>query len=233
MTALIALSVISTVSAGQIWVNDGKPAQVVELFTSEGCSSCPPADKYISKLERRVGLWDEVIPIVYHVDYWDYLGWKDKFSKPEFSQLQRLYHAYDLVDSVYTPGFVVDGEEWRGFFNWVNRELPDNIQPAAKRLTLVRKGNSFELKYDDSAAMLDATIVFISNDQTTVIRAGENRGKTLEHDFIALARSQSRSDEGRWHFTYEGEMSEVDAVAAWVTPVGSFERIQTVAGTIE
>ena len=232
MTALIALSVVSTVSAGQIWVNEGQPAQVVELFTSEGCSSCPPADKYISKFESNSGLWDEVIPVVYHVDYWDYLGWKDKFAKPEFSQLQRLYNAYDVVGSVYTPGFVVDGKEWRGFFNWVNRKLPENEQTAAKRLTLVRKDNAFQLKYDDDST-LDATIIFLSNNQTTQIRAGENRGKTLEHDFIAVSRSQARSSEGHWTFTYEGNLSDIDAVAAWITPVGSFNRIQTVAGKIE
>ena len=232
MTALIALSVVSTVSAGQIWVNEGQPAQVVELFTSEGCSSCPPADKYISKFESNSGLWDEVIPVVYHVDYWDYLGWKDKFAKPEFSQLQRLYNAYDVVGSVYTPGFVVDGKEWRGFFNWVSRKLPENEQTAAKRLTLVRKDNAFQLKYDDDST-LDATIIFLSNNQTTQIRAGENRGKTLEHDFIAVSRSQARSSEGHWTFTYEGNLSDIDAVAAWITPVGSFNRIQTVAGKIE
>ncbi|MEX0336362.1 DUF1223 domain-containing protein [Vibrio tubiashii] len=232
MTALIALSVVSTVSAGQIWVNEGQPAQVVELFTSEGCSSCPPADKYISKFESNSGLWDELIPVVYHVDYWDYLGWKDKFAKPEFSQLQRLYNAYDVVGSVYTPGFVVDGKEWRGFFNWVNRKLPENEQTAAKRLTLVRKDNAFQLKYDDDST-LDATIIFLSNNQTTQIRAGENRGRTLEHDFIAVSRSQARSSEGHWTFTYEGNLSDIDAVAAWITPVGSFNRIQTVAGKIE
>ena len=232
MTALIALSVVSTVSAGQIWVNEGQPAQVVELFTSEGCSSCPPADKYISKFENNSGLWDELIPVVYHVDYWDYLGWKDKFAKPEFSQLQRLYNAYDVVGSVYTPGFVVDGKEWRGFFNWVNRKLPENEQTAAKRLTLVRKDNAFQLKYDDDST-LDATIIFLSNNQTTQIRAGENRGKTLEHDFIAVSRSQSRSSEGHWTFNYEGNLNDIDAVAAWITPVGSFNRIQTVAGKIE
>ncbi|WP_425667085.1 DUF1223 domain-containing protein [Vibrio tubiashii] len=232
MTALIALSVVSTVSAGQIWVNEGQPAQVVELFTSEGCSSCPPADKYISKFENNSGLWDEFIPVVYHVDYWDYLGWKDKFAKPEFSQLQRLYNAYDVVGSVYTPGFVVDGKEWRGFFNWVNRKLPENEQTAAKRLTLVRKDNAFQLKYDDDST-LDATIIFLSNNQTTQIRAGENRGKTLEHDFIAVSRSQARSSEGHWTFNYEGNLSDIDAVAAWITPVGSFNRIQTVAGKIE
>lgn len=232
MTALLALSVVSSISTGQIWTNQGQPAQVIELFTSEGCSSCPPADKYISKLQTNSGLWSEIIPIVYHVDYWDYLGWKDEFAKPEYSQLQRLYQAYDVVGSVYTPGFVVDGQEWRGFFNWLNRDLPANKQEGADQLTLVRNGNEFELKYNADAT-LDATIVFIVNDQTTIIKAGENRGKTLEHDFIASSRKQGRSNEGRWTFEYNGNLSDIDAVAAWVSPAGSFERIQTVAGRIE
>ncbi|KJY83899.1 hypothetical protein TW81_06115 [Vibrio galatheae] len=232
MTALIALSVVSTLTSGQIWTNEGQPAQVVELFTSEGCSSCPPADAFISKFEHNDRLWQEIIPIVYHVDYWDYLGWEDKFAKAEFSQLQRLYHAYDVLGSVYTPGFVVDGKEWRGFFNWVNKALPSNQQPLASRLTLVRNGNSFELKYD-SDQPLDATIIFLSNNQTTQIQAGENRGKTLEHDFIAVERSQSRSSKGHWMFAYQGRLNDIDAVAAWITPVGRFERVQTVAGKIE
>lgn len=232
MTALLALSVVSSLSAGQIWSHHGQPAQVVELFTSEGCSSCPPADKYVSKLQAHDELWNGVIPVVYHVDYWDYLGWSDKFAKPEFSQLQRLYQAYDVVSSVYTPGFVVDGKEWRGYFNWVNRTLPDNHQAEAEQLTLVRKGQKFELKFA-SFESLDATIVFLSNDQTTTIRAGENKGKTLEHDFIAVSRLQARSDNGYWQFEYSGNLEHIDAVAAWVSPAGRFERIQTVAGKIE
>jgi len=232
MNALLALSVVSTVSAGQLWVSSGQPPQVVELFTSEGCSSCPPADKYISTFENGDRLWKEIVPIVYHVDYWNYLGWSDRFAKPEFSQLQRLYHAYDVVSSVYTPGFVVDNKEWRGFFNWVNRKLPDNQQPESKQLTLIRKENTFELRYEEQRA-LDATIVFITNNQTTTVRAGENRGKKLEHDFIATQRNQMRSNNGQWTFTYEGNLRDIDAVVAWVTPLGSFERVQTVAGKIE
>ncbi|MFM2586837.1 DUF1223 domain-containing protein [Vibrio sp. TBV020] len=232
MTALIALSVVSSISAGQIWSNEGQPAQVIELFTSEGCSSCPPADKYISQLEHHEGLWDSYIPVVYHVDYWDYLGWKDKFAQPEFTQLQRLYHAYDVVGSVYTPSFVVDGKEWRGFFNWVNRRLPANELQPSERLTLVRKGNEFVLKFA-SKQLLDATILFLSNDQVTAIKAGENRGKSLDHDFIVMEREQGRSDKGQWQFSYSGDLTQIDAVAAWVSPAGQFSRIQTVAGKIE
>lgn len=232
MSALIALSFVTSLSAGQIWVNDGKPAQVVELFTSEGCSSCPPADRFLSKLEQSPQLWQEIIPIAYHVDYWDYLGWQDKFARPEYSQLQRLYHAYDVVSSVYTPSFVVDNKEWRGFFNWVNRDLPNNAQKDAGRLTLVRSDNAFELSYQHSQP-LEATIIFVANNRTTEIKAGENRGRRLEHDFIAVLRTQARSNNGKWKFTYEGDLTKVDAVAAWVSPIGSFERIQTVAGKIE
>ncbi len=97
---------------------------------------------------------------------------------------------------------------------------------------LVRKGQKFELKFASSQA-LDATIVFLSNDQTTIIRAGENKGKTLEHDFIAVSPLQARSDNGQWHFEYTGDLEHIDAVAAWVSPAGEFTRIQSVAGKIE
>ncbi|MFB9218065.1 DUF1223 domain-containing protein [Vibrio sinaloensis] len=232
MNSLLAVSVVSSLSAGQIWTHEGQPAQVVELFTSEGCSSCPPADRYLSKLEHNDTLWKEIIPVSYHVDYWDHLGWKDKYAKPEYSQLQRLYYAYDLVGSVYTPGFVVDGKEWRGFFNWVKRDLPDMEKRPAKQLQLVRKGNQFKLTFEQQGNF-DATIVFLSNNRYSQIKRGENRGRSLEHDFIARERLQGRASDGTWQFNLNLPLEEIDAVVAWVTKPGEFERIQTVAGNIE
>lgn len=87
--ALTCLFLPFTVSAAQTWANDGSPATVVELFTSEGCSSCPPADRVLGSLKEESGLWEEVIPLAFHVDYWDYLGWKDRFARTEFSVRQR------------------------------------------------------------------------------------------------------------------------------------------------
>lgn len=136
------------------------------------------------------------------------------------------------MGSVYTPGFIVDGKEWRGFFNWVNRELPALEPRNAERLTLSRKGNKFILNFDKSGH-LDATIVFLANNRTTIVKGGENRGKSLEHDFIAKERQQSRSNTGQWHFELTNELKDIDAVVAWVTKPGSFERIQTVGGKIE
>ncbi|EKM29862.1 MULTISPECIES: DUF1223 domain-containing protein [Vibrio] len=231
MINAIALAAITSLSASQSWVHEGQPAQVIELFTSEGCSSCPPADKYLSTFQSNPDLWEKYIPVAYHVDYWDYLGWKDKFAKPEFSQLQRLYRAYGAVGSVYTPAFVVDSEEWRGFFNWRKRVLPSNDNVKAQSLTLERSGNQFSLRFEEKGSY-DATIVFLSSNETTPVKRGENRGKVLEHDFVALEKQQGRSKSGEWTFKLNQPINNIDAVAAWVTEPGTFNRVQTVAGEI-
>src|SRR5256885_16057749 len=89
---------------------------LIELFTSEGCSSCPPAEKWLSGLKSNQELWKRIVPVAFHVDYWDRLGWRDRFAKPEFTARQQRYAAAWGGDSVYTPGFVVNGKEWRGWF---------------------------------------------------------------------------------------------------------------------
>ncbi|WP_070966361.1 DUF1223 domain-containing protein [Vibrio sonorensis] len=232
MGLLLMSTLAHSLAGGQVWTHSGQPAQVIELFTSQGCSSCPPADKYLSKLTHDPKLWVDTIPIAYHVDYWNYLGWKDPFSQPQFSQLQRLYRAYDIVGSVYTPSFVVDGKEWRGFFNWLNRTLPKNDQLASDQLTLTRNETTFTLSFE-SNELLDATIVFISHPHSQKIPAGENKGKTLTYNFVALDRQQSRSKEGKWVFKWEGQLTDVAFVAAWISKPGSFEKLQTVGGVIE
>ena len=79
---------------------------VLELYTSEGCSSCPPADKYISELKSHPGLWTSLIPVAFHVDYWNYIGWEDRFSSPEYSARQRRYARSKNLKTVYTPGCI-------------------------------------------------------------------------------------------------------------------------------
>ncbi len=84
---------------------------LLELYTSEGCSSCPPADRWISKLKKDDRLWSSMIPVAFHVDYWDYIGWKDRFASPEYSLRQRNYARSKNLKTVYTPGFLLNGEE--------------------------------------------------------------------------------------------------------------------------
>jgi hypothetical protein len=85
---------------------------LVELYTSEGCSSCPPAEAALTKLKDDPGLWKTFVPVAWHVDYWNYLGWRDRFSSVRFTERQRGYAAGWGSDSVYTPAFAVNGREW-------------------------------------------------------------------------------------------------------------------------
>src|SRR5215470_3300374 len=91
-------------------------AVLLELYSSEGCSSCPPAEAWFSQLKSNPRLWKDLVPVGFHVDYWDQLGWKDPFGTSSFSERQRAYSAKWKNESVYTPGFVLNGKEWRGWY---------------------------------------------------------------------------------------------------------------------
>src|SRR6476659_1367183 len=118
-----AVMMVTWLAAGYIFASEPKTfesgdtqSSLIELFTSEGCSSCPPAEKWLSALKSSSDLWKKAVPVAFHVDYWDHLGWRDRFAKPEFTSRQQRYAAAWGGDSVYTPGFVVNGKEWRGWF---------------------------------------------------------------------------------------------------------------------
>src|SRR5947208_11791526 len=120
---IAAVMMVIWVAAGYIFASEPKTFEssdtqstLIELFTSEGCSSCPPAEKWLSALKSSSDLWKKAVPVAFHVDYWDRLGWRDRFAKPEFTSRQQRYAAAWGGDSVYTPSFVVNGKEWRGWF---------------------------------------------------------------------------------------------------------------------
>src|SRR6266513_5976808 len=97
--------------------SDATQTSLLELYTSEGCSSCPPAEAWLSRLKESPKIWKNFVPVAFHVDYWDRLGWKDSFATRAYSERQRDYAGQWRSDSVYTPGFVLDGKEWRGWFS--------------------------------------------------------------------------------------------------------------------
>src|SRR5689334_12001294 len=88
---------------------------LLELYTSEGCSSCPPADKWLSSIAAAGYGTDKVVPLAFHVDYWDYIGWKDRFARPDFSDRQRWVAAIGRSDFVYTPQVILNGIDFRGW----------------------------------------------------------------------------------------------------------------------
>ena len=93
----------------------------MELYTSEGCSSCPSAESWLTGLKDKPGLWSDFLPIAVHVEYWDYLGWRDKWSRKQYSDRQRDYAGAWGADNIYTPEFVLNGKEWHNWFRTAGR----------------------------------------------------------------------------------------------------------------
>jgi hypothetical protein len=169
---------------------------LVELYTSEGCSSCPPADRWLSQLGKtyRSG---QVVPLALHVDYWDYIGWKDPYAKREFSQRQRRLSQLQRVALVYTPQVLVQGADFR---SWSSAEFERavariNAQPARAKLELeilALLPEALQLRAQatiaDPAQRSDAALYVAAyeNRLESRVSAGENRGRLLTHDHVAL-----------------------------------------------
>ncbi len=213
---------------------------LLELYTSEGCSSCPPADRWLSDLKDDPRLWRAVVPVAFHVDYWDYIGWPDRFASPRYSQRQKSHARNGHVSSVYTPGFVLAGKEWRSWFIFPVLKVKADEAVGTLRL---------ELNHDSVSALfnplslpsrpLELHISVLGFGLETEIKAGENHGKTLKHDFVVLGHTrvamrrhqsgviaQTKLPEPRFE-------SRAKAIAAWVSVVGDPNPIQAVGGWLE
>jgi len=175
-----------------------RAAVLAELFTSEGCSSCPSADALLMKLDKMQPVAGaQIVVLSEHVDYWNSLGWTDPFSSPQFSQRQAMY-ARALSDDSYTPQLVIDGRAALVGSN--EREiLPAIAKAAARPKTFVhiesvrREGNDAVVRVSTGAATAKANLwiaVADEHDQSSV-RRGENSGRTLNH--VAVVRTLGRS----------------------------------------
>ncbi len=160
---------------------------LVEWFTSEGCSSCPPADRLLAELTQQYA-GRPVLLVGMHVDYWDRLGWKDPFSEHIFSQRQRDYSRFLKNDNIYTPQAVVNG---RFETNGANRkEIVRTIEEGLSALpethiALNAKAfaDSIQLQYEAQGLKAGDRVVLllVQHKAVTHVKRGENRGKTLEH----------------------------------------------------
>ena len=167
---------------------------LVELYTSEGCSSCPPADRYLTALKKRDDLWQRIIPIAFHVDYWDYIGWKDAFASPKYSNRQRRYQHTGNTNSVYTPQFVINGEEWRGFFArfFGRAEIPLNKNNVGRlSLNYFPDDHSFTAMFEgtsplDTKQNYQLHVALLGMNLSSDVTRGENKGRNLQHNFVVL-----------------------------------------------
>ena len=148
---------------------------LVELFTSEGCSSCPPAEQWLNRAEARSDLWSRVVPVAFHVDYWDYIGWPDRFAAREHSNRQQTYRDIGRTRAVYTPGFVVGGKEWRGWFRDPTLTLPADVDIGSISVN-VRDGR-FDARFEPVVEVPESIELHVARlgfDFVTEVRAGEN-----------------------------------------------------------
>lgn len=160
---------------------------LIELFTSEGCSSCPPADALVAKIKKETT--DEPVYILaYHVDYWNHLGWKDAFSKHQYSERQRQYANWLKISSVYTPQIVVNGK--KEFIGSEEGTLRNAIksglsQPVVAQLTLGEAKsdeNRVNINYHVSAQKNQVLyLALVQPSASTKVKGGENGGRTLSH----------------------------------------------------
>lgn len=153
---------------------------LIELFTSEGCSSCPPADELLRKVRG------EYITLSEHVDYWDYIGWKDPNATSKLTARQRDYADHFRSRGPYTPQMVVDGEfEFVGSDSWALKRAVDQ---AAKRpkipLRLTVDGKKLSIAADEAPAGAEMILAITQDGVASSVTRGENRGRRLEHDSV-------------------------------------------------
>ena len=209
------------------------PARVslVELYTSEGCSSCPPAEKWLSSFRDDAGLWKTFVPVAFHVDYWNQLGWPDRFSSKANTQREYAYAEAWGAGNVYTPCVVRDGAEWRERGEKISTAtgaragaLTASYNGAVLRAEFTpaapRAGEQFEIH----AALLGGGIV-------SKVSAGENSGETLRHEFVSLALVHGAAG-ADLALAAPAKLAGVArrALAVWVTRRGELVPLQATGG---
>jgi len=238
---LFAMLASVTATAGPVaFQSVERQTALLELYTSEGCSSCPPAEAWLSKLKTAPGLWNEFVPVAFHVDYWNNLGWRDKLSSERFSDRQRSYAQVWSAESIYTPEFVLNGREWR---NWPGfRGAPSASENKVGILRVNSDdGKHWQVTFNpiDSKGVTDyeANVAVLVNGVNSEVTAGENSGLVLNHDFAVLSLvtcpliSQTNGFQGTVIIDANSKgVAGRLALAAWVTHSGELGPIQATGG---
>ena len=214
-----------------------KQTGLLELYTSEGCSSCPPADKWLSTLVEEEGLWTDFIPAAFHVDYWDYIGWEDRFADPAYTSRQRSHAREQSMRTIYTPGFFHNGKEWRQWFVRRYFDFPET-DPVGKLAVDIENGNAsvsfspLQTTTDD----LEVNVALLGFDLETEVKAGENKGDTLKHDFVVLGTKrgpliqQGEQFLGMIGMPNASQTAPRFGVVVWVNAAGSQRPLQATGG---
>lgn len=244
LLSLLAASTLVAAIRADVTIRSGPEAvALIEVYTSEDCSSCPPAEKWLGERNRDPGLWKTFVPVAFHVNYWDHLGWRDALANKAFTDREHAYAAAWNSQSVYTPCFVCNGLEWRP------SERVGTASGNAAGLLIIKwsaETNRCEVKYSPAgkgaaAPNLEVSVALLGSGIVSNVRKGENAGRELRHEFVALRLERSamkRDALGAWSASVVlPPRSDIAAgrraLATWVTPRGQLTPIQAAGGWIE
>lgn len=222
---------------------------LIELYTSEGCSSCPPADRWLAELSHRFTA-EQAIALSLHVDYWDYIGWKDPFAQARFTQRQRWLSTLQAGSPVYTPEVFAGMKElraWKDEALVASRIQAINGQPAPAQITLRMDSSGagaarIEARFAlatarPSGGAARGVVIVYEKALSSTVPAGENRGATLRHDNVVRYWSapivlDAKSGRAEWHQSVDlpaGWKRENLGVAALIEDAKGGELLQAVA----
>ncbi len=195
---IVLFASLSYVSFGQ-----DKPIVVVELFTSEGCSSCPPADRLLSSIVSDQNEDVEVLGLSFHVDYWDYIGWKDPYASSDYTLRQRAYGRKFNLNTIYTPQMIVNGKhqfvgssrsEWYRALSLESGSTPQ-IELEVSILSKTGAALSFTVQSKNSTNS-QINVAIVEKNLAQDVKRGENRGRRLSHDNVVRS-FDTRSFDGK------------------------------------
>lgn len=214
---------------------------LVELYTSESCSSCPPAEKWLGNLKDSRGLFKKFIPLEFHVSYWNYLHWKDPFSKEEFSKRQRDYNRV-IKAGVYTPQVIFNGVDFRGWRGVSDKALSSSSGEVGNlKVDLNDKSLAANLTFSSKSTAplgLKCFGAIVDGGHVTKVTSGENRGKTLSHQFIVQSLKSSFMTKKSGQYSCElsldkNKIHAKSAVSFWVANQKNYKIIQATGGYIK
>ncbi len=203
---------------------------LLELYTSEGCSSCPPAESAVAELRTAPGLWRDFVPVAFHVAYWDRLGWRDGFATRLFTDRQYAYAAQWRSESVYTPEFVFNGAEWRR-----GTSVPAASGSAGVLTVDCAADGTLRVQFAPPGDY-EVHVARLGGGIASVVRAGENAGRTLHHEFVALQLLDAPLANGAAVLQLPLAATPGvarTALAVWVTRRGELAPLQATGGWLD
>ena len=228
-------------TAAECTVRSGPQANaLIELYTSEGCSSCPPAERWLAAFARAPD--PRVVPLAFHVSYWDYIGWKDVFADPRYTERQRAFAVAAGAHSVYTPQVILDGRDYSAWHGSGAAAAIGAVKAkrAAATIEITPRARAGAVEGEVSAEALSASrgdlalvVALTQNGLSSQVTAGENRGERLEHHFVVRDLAVIPSLKGSFAFKPKADWNlERMSVVAFVQDTKSGRVLQALSAPL-